>query len=150
MKVTPTRGQLFSLESIAMTDIVLNMFIFFFISFSVLATFNPSSPLSQFEVALPAAASGTVVASGPIIVTVTKHGAFYLARDRVSFAQLETTLRQWHGEAPERPLVVRADQAAACEHVVKIFDLARGLGMPRLGLAVQALETAAPPARSSR
>jgi hypothetical protein len=42
VKIAPTRKYMFNLESVAMTDIVLNMFIFFFISFSLLYTFNPT------------------------------------------------------------------------------------------------------------
>ena len=36
MKIAPRRQYITMLESVAMTDIVLNMFIFFFISFSLL------------------------------------------------------------------------------------------------------------------
>ena len=52
MKVRTTNKQFLTLESVAMTDIVMNMFIFFFITFSLLYTFNPQQE-SKIKVNLP-------------------------------------------------------------------------------------------------
>ena len=41
-----------SLESVAMTDIIMNLFIFFFITFSLLYTFNPFGE-SKIKIDLP-------------------------------------------------------------------------------------------------
>ncbi|MDD5583801.1 MAG: hypothetical protein PHV55_01915, partial [Candidatus Omnitrophica bacterium] len=54
MKIYGRRDYLVNLESVAMTDIVMNMFIFFFISFSLLYTFN-ADRLKKLGVNLPRA-----------------------------------------------------------------------------------------------
>ena len=56
MKISGKRDYMISMESVAMTDIVLNMFIFFFISLSLLYTFNPWKKL---DVKLPNDIPGT-------------------------------------------------------------------------------------------
>jgi len=60
MKIAGRRSYMTSMESVAMTDIVLNMFIFFFISFSLLYTFNPQR-VQKLEVKLPAAQHTTAI-----------------------------------------------------------------------------------------
>ena len=52
MKIKTHRDSTVSLESFAITDIILNMFIFFFISFSLVYTFNPARE-SRIIVKLP-------------------------------------------------------------------------------------------------
>jgi len=54
MKISGRRDYLFSLENIAMTDIIMNMFIFFFISFSLLYTFSPER-IQKLDIKLPEA-----------------------------------------------------------------------------------------------
>ena len=62
MKISGRRTYLVSLESVAMTDIIMNMFIFFFISFSLLYTFSPYR-VKKLEVKLPEANSATAMSN---------------------------------------------------------------------------------------
>jgi len=54
VKIRMSGQYMVSLESIVMTDIVMNLFIFFFISFSLLYSFDPSRA-KQIKVNLPMA-----------------------------------------------------------------------------------------------
>src|SRR5512136_2018865 len=77
MKIKTHRDLLVSLESVAITDIILNMFIFFFTSFSLVYTFNPNRE-SQIDVKLPQANVRTAAPARPIVVSVTRVGEVHL------------------------------------------------------------------------
>ena len=69
---------LFSMESVAITDIIMNMFIFFFITFSFLATFNKAKE-GQVGVSLPEATSASPpVERKSLAVSLTKDGGLFL------------------------------------------------------------------------
>lgn len=69
MKISGKRDYMISMESVAMTDIVLNMFIFFFISFSLLYTFNP---MKKLDVKLPKAEhASTIKDKEQITITIS-------------------------------------------------------------------------------
>src|SRR6266508_5730748 len=81
---------LFSMESVAITDIIMNMFIFFFITFSFLATFHKSNE-GQVDVNLPKAASATPPAEKKgLSVNLTKEGGLFLDKEPVTLEQLRT------------------------------------------------------------
>ena len=63
-----SKGYVVALESIAMTDIVLNLFIFFFISFSLLYTLQPDR-MTRIEVRLPKASSSVI---GPSLAALRR------------------------------------------------------------------------------
>ena len=71
MKIRSAGRPQLTLESVAMTDIIMNMFVFFFISFSLLYTFNPQRE-SKIKVNLPKGVTD-VKSRGekPLVVTVT-------------------------------------------------------------------------------
>ena len=67
-----------------MTDIVMNMFIFFFISFSILYTFNPTR-VSKVDVKLPKASSAvSLEGSEKTILAITKDGEYLVKGKRVT------------------------------------------------------------------
>ena len=74
---------LFSLESVAITDIIMNMFIFFFITFSFLATFHKSNE-GELDVNLPKAASATPPAEKKgLSVNLTQEGGLFLGKELI-------------------------------------------------------------------
>ena len=137
MKVHPSREVTVNLESVAMTDIVLNMFIFFFISFSLLYTFSPSR-VAKFEIRLPQASSATTVQEGrPLVVTITHNGRYFLGERPVNSDQLRQALEAACGVDAHQLVVVRADALTSCKDLVRVFDLARTVGFDRLAIGVQ-------------
>jgi biopolymer transport protein ExbD len=78
MKVNIHRETYVRLESIALTDIILNIFIFFFISFSLVYTFNPTRE-SRIIVKLPQAdIKAPVDQTEPIIINITSRNEIFL------------------------------------------------------------------------
>src|SRR5713101_7224009 len=98
---------LFSMESVAVTDIILNMFIFFFITFSFLATFHKANE-GQMDVNLPKATSASPpVEKKRLSVNLTKEGSLFLGRELVTLEQLKTRFQTEKASGAEITLIVR-------------------------------------------
>ncbi|MGE0680306.1 MAG: ExbD/TolR family protein [Candidatus Binatia bacterium] len=129
---------LFSMESIALTDIIMNMFIFFFITFSFLATFNKTNE-GQVDVTLPKAASATPRPEKKgLAVNLTKEGGLLLEKEAVTLAQLKTYFQKEKATGAEITVIVRADKEVSHGRVVEVMDLARTEGLNKLAIATQA------------
>lgn len=129
---------LFSMESIALTDIIMNMFIFFFITFSFLATFNKTKE-GQVDVTLPKAASAAPRPEKKgITVNLTKEGGLLLEKAAVTLTQLKAHFQAEKATGAEITVIVRADKEVAHGRVVEVMDLARTAGLNKLAIATQA------------
>ncbi|MDD5270763.1 MAG: biopolymer transporter ExbD, partial [Candidatus Omnitrophica bacterium] len=92
MKIRGRKGYLFTLENVAMTDIIMNMFIFFFISFSLLYTFSPQR-IQKLDVKLPEADNIVPIEEkNQINISITGDGAIYLDKDKVTSSGLKEKL----------------------------------------------------------
>ena len=129
---------LFSLESVALTDIIMNMFIFFFITFSFLATFNKAKE-GQVDVSLPKATSASLpVERKSLSVSLTKDGGLFLDDTPVSLEQLKIRVQTEKSQDTELTLVVRADKEVQHGRVVEVMDIARKEGLNKLAIGAQA------------
>jgi biopolymer transport protein ExbD len=129
---------LFSMESVALTDIIMNMFIFFFITFSFLATFNRANE-GQVDVNLPKATSASPpVEKKGLPVSLTKEGGLFLDQEPMTLEQLRARFQAEKATGAEITVIVRADKEVAHGRVVEVMDLARTEGLNRLAIAAQA------------
>lgn len=138
MKIAPTRKHMMSLESVAMTDIVLNMFIFFFISFSLLYTFNPGKA-KHIKVNLPKA-KNVVQAQGKDaseMITLSSEGPIYLNGEVVTVDELGSGLESSLKRNPSMSVIVEVDRLVAFKNVVRVLDILNGLGIERLRISAQ-------------
>lgn len=128
---------MFSMESVAVTDIILNMFIFFFITFSFLATFNRANE-GQMDVSLPKAASANQpIERKSLSVNLTREGGLFLGTESITVEQLQARFQTEKATGAEITLVVRADKEVSHGRVVQVMDLARTEGLGRLAIATQ-------------
>jgi biopolymer transport protein ExbD len=126
------------MESVAITDIIMNMFIFFFITFSFLATFNKAKE-GQVDVSLPKATSASLsVERKNLSVSLTKDGGLFLDDTPVSLEQLKIRVQTEKSQATELTLVVRADKEVQHGRVVEVMDVARKEGLNKLAIGAQA------------
>jgi len=125
---------LVALESVAMTDIVLNMFIFFFISFSLLYTFNPNKP-SKIEVRLPKASSAiSVDGQEKAVITISKRGEYFINDDRIEAVKLTKTLEAKLKENPSLGVILKVDSMARFDSVVKVLDTVNMLNIQKVSI----------------
>jgi biopolymer transport protein ExbD len=135
MKIAGRKTYMSSMESVAMTDIVLNMFIFFFISFSLLYTFNPQR-VQKLEVKLPAASHTTTIDKmSQINITLTNEGVLYFDQDVVTMRELKDRIRRQHADNPSIVVILRADKLVNFKTVVSVLDMLTELGISNLNIA---------------
>jgi len=137
MKIKTHRNSVVSLESIAFTDIILNIFIFFFTAFSLVYTFNPTRE-SRIIVKLPQADIKTPVdQKEPIVVTINSRNEVFLNNKPKSLKALKTELESLTAFNKARPVIVRADKSVVFDRVVQVLDVAKNAGVERLGIAIE-------------
>lgn len=135
MKIAGRKTYMSSMESVAMTDIVLNMFIFFFISFSLLYTFNPQR-VQKLEVKLPAAQHTTTIDKmSQVNITLTNEGILYFEQEVVSLRELKDRVQRLHASNPAVVVVLRADKLVNFKAVVGVLDMLTELGISNLNIA---------------
>ncbi len=137
MKIKPHRNSVVSLESVAITDIILNMFIFFFTSFSLVYTFNPARE-SRIIVKLPQADIKTPVdQSEPVIININSRNEVFLSNKPKTLRELKKELEALIAFNKTRPVIVRADKSVIFDRVVQVLDVAKNSGVERLGIAIE-------------
>lgn len=135
MKIGGRHHYLSSLESIAMTDIIMNLFIFFFISFSLLYTFNPHR-VQKLDIKLPKAANASNIETREQVnITLSKEGPVYLGDDIVTIKELKEAVGDKFKTNPELIVVLRADKLVGFHKVVDVLDALTELGITNLNIA---------------
>jgi biopolymer transport protein ExbD len=135
MKITGRRDYLINLESVTMTDIVLNMFLFFFISFSLLYTFSPER-IQRLDIKLPEAANAAPLEDkSQANIVLTGDGVIYLDKERVSISGLKDALSARRKDNPGLAVILRADKSVRFKQIVSVIDMLTELNVPRLSIA---------------
>ena len=128
---------LLSMESVALTDIIMNMFIFFFITFSFFATFQKANE-GRVDVNLPQATSSTPpVDKKSLLVSLVKEGGLFLDNTPTTLEQLQSRFRAEKAQGTDLSLVIRADKEVPHGRVVEVMDIARIEGLNHLAIATQ-------------
>ncbi len=137
MKIKTHRDSVVTLESIAFTDIILNIFIFFFTAFSLVYTFNPARE-SRIIVKLPKADIKTPVdQTEPIIINITNRNEIFLKNKSRTLIDLKKEIQSLIAFNKTRPVIVRADKSVVFDRVVQVLDVAKNAGVERLGIAIE-------------
>jgi biopolymer transport protein ExbD len=137
MKIKTHRDSAVSLESVAITDIILNMFIFFFTSFSLVYTFNPARE-SRIFVKLPKAdVKAPVDQKEPITITINSRNDIFLNNKPKSLKNLKIELESLIAFNKTRSVIVRADKTVVIDRVIQVLDVAKNAGVERLGIAIE-------------
>jgi biopolymer transport protein ExbD len=137
MKIRTHRDPVLALESTAITDIILNIFIFFFTAFSLVYTFNPTRE-ARIMVKLPQADIKTPAdQKEPIVVTINSRNEVFLNNKPKTLRDLKTELQSLIAFSKTRPVIVRADKSVIFDRVVQVMDVAKNAGVERLGIAIE-------------
>jgi biopolymer transport protein ExbD len=135
MKIGGKKDYLTSMESIAMTDIVMNMFIFFFISFSLLYTFN-TNRVQKLDIKLPKAANTSNIENiSQVNIVLNNEGMIYLGEEVVNMKTLKEKIALKHKASPNLIVILRADKLVAFKNIVNILDTLTELGIANLNIA---------------
>jgi biopolymer transport protein ExbD len=121
-----------TLESVALADIVMNLFLFFFITFSLVATFDRSRE-TKLRVELPQ------VRSGLPALLVTAHDIFITKEGKLLWDESELTLDQLRAELAKPQikqlrLTLRADRRSNVQILVQVLEALRDAGRTDVAL----------------
>ena len=135
MRIKGKKDYMVALESVAMTDIVLTMFIFFFISFSLIYTFNPTR-LSMIDVKLPKASSAiSIEGSEKIILTVSEKGEYFINDEKTGASSLKNDLLERLKENPGIGIILKVDGMTDFKDVVTALDIINELNIQKVSVA---------------
>jgi len=135
IRIKSKKDYLVALESVAMTDIVMNMFIFFFISFSLIYTLNPIA-VSKISVNLPKASSVVALeGSEKVVLAVNRKGEYFINDDPVKRDELKTALKARLSGNPDISLLLKVDGSARFDSVAKALDVINELNISRVSVA---------------
>jgi Biopolymer transport protein len=135
IKIRQQNNYLVALESVAMTDIVMNLFIFFFISFSILYTFN-STRVSKVDVRLPKASSAVSLAGAEkTILAITKEGEYLVNDEKKDAKSLKEYLAGAVKDDPSMSLLLKVDSRTKFSNVVNVLDMINELHIERVSVA---------------
>jgi biopolymer transport protein ExbD len=115
----------------SLTDVVMQLLIFFLLTFSFANT-------RGMNVTLPKTSVGTPPVNKTISVTVMKEKKIFLNNEEVPKDQLTARLAALISADAEQQIVVRADKDLLLQDVVEVLDMAKGAGATRLFIATDA------------
>ncbi len=104
----------FSMSS--MTDIVFLLLVFFLLT-------SPAITPDALDLILPKA-KGKSTNQQKASVSITKDGAFYVNKERVSEYSIETELKKILANQDKPTIILRAEEGVPIEDAVKVMDIA--------------------------
>lgn len=117
-----------SLGLAPLIDVVLLLLIFFLVASSFV---QPRLPLD-----LPEASTGEAPGPESLVVSLTEDGELRLGEEATQVEALARALE--HQAGPETQLLIRADERVPHGRVVEVLDVARGIELGGIGIAVEA------------
>lgn len=130
-RTTRRQGYLESFNFSSLTDVVMQLLIFFLLTFSFANT-------RGLNVTLPKTSVGQPPTKKTITVTLMKEKKIYLNSEEVTREQLSGRIAELLGADTDQQIVVRADKDLLLQDVVEVLDIAKGAGATRLFIATDA------------
>lgn len=114
-----------SWETIAFADIVINLFVFFFITFGLFATFD-ATQRGMLPIELPRAITAPLPKSHlPLTVMIKRDGTLHVGSQKILLSELEATLNRELSFRKEKNVLVRADRLIPLERFVSVLEVVR-------------------------
>jgi len=115
----------------------MNMFIFFFVSFSLLYTFNPHQE-SKIKVSLPKGMTmAQLKGDNPLVVTVTAKNEIYITNALVTERSLNERMAGYAKDYRDKGVIVKADRQASVDYFVKVLDAAKLAGISKVSVSIE-------------
>lgn len=112
----------------SLTDIVLQLLIFFLLSSSFVMQ-------TGIKVQLPKAEMGESQARKNIVVTLTDAGNLYLNGEQLVVSSLGPKLASLFGSDKDQVVVLRADKTVSLQRTVEVIDVAKAVGAAKFMIA---------------
>ena len=123
------------IEIIPMIDTIFFLLVFFMVSTLSMAQYR------GMPVNLPKAASGLQAPAESAAITIDKESRIFLNKDGVDQAALGDLLRQELEQNADLLVVINADDGVEHGRVLEIMDIARGVNVAKMAIAVKPKES---------
>jgi biopolymer transport protein ExbD len=130
MKFTGENKLLAAFNYTSLTDVVLQLLIFFLLSSSFVVA-------PGIKVQVPKAVSGETGSEVSITISLTERGELFLNADRVTVQDLGHKLAGLLDKARDRIVIVRADKNVTLQSTVEVIDIAKSVGATRFMIATE-------------
>lgn len=130
MKFRTEQKLLSAFSYASLTDVVLQLLIFFLLSSSFVV--HPG-----IKVQLPKALAGEAETRRDIVITLTEQGAMYLNSEQVTTETLGGKLNTLLKGEYEHPIIINADRSVDLQMAVQVMDIAKGVGATKFLIATQ-------------
>ena len=117
----------------ALTDIVMQLLIFFLLSSSFVV-------MPGVKVQLPKAQTSEVQTDRRTVITLTGGGRIYLNLDEVTKATLAQKLVPVIDKDRNQVIILKADRSVSLQNAVEVIDIAKGVGAQRFMIATEPAE----------
>ena len=122
------------IEIIPMIDTIFFLLVFFMISTLSMAQYR------GMPVNLPKAASGQQAPAESAAITIDKEGRLFLNKQAIDESALGGSLREQLEKNPDLLVVINADDGVEHGRVVEVMDMARGVNVAKMAIAVKPKE----------
>jgi len=122
-----------TLESIAFVDVVMNLFVFFFVTFSLLATFQQKE--ARLKIDLPSgkhAEAAKKDTDQSIVVSIMTQGEILVNEQPVSLESLSTLLKNLVEKNDQKMIELYADRSLKLQNFVEVLDVVQTVGAKRV------------------
>lgn len=118
----------------------MNMLPFIDIALVLLLIFMVMTPFlvkSQIQINLPKAKTTDTPRRQVLTIQLDRQGGIFFDGKPVQADTLEEQLRQTIADPKEQPLMIEADRDVAFQYVVVVLDIAKRIGITKLGINVK-------------
>lgn len=140
MRYAPRHRASYALETFAITDIVLNLFIFFFITFALAYIPKNKAPQTAVSVELPRTGRGeTRESAGPLLISLKtdQPEKVYIGDKEIAFEKLTDELRAMTPEQLARGAILRCDRTVSIERTLQTLDALQQAGIRDASVATE-------------
>jgi biopolymer transport protein ExbD len=133
-----------SFEPIALADIVINLFVFFLLSFGLFASFDALKS-GAIPIQLPKGGENLDNSDKkPLAIVINQSGALFVARHVTSKENLKEKVNHELEMRKNKDVILRADQHLRLEQLVGALDILRQTSARAIAIETQPRETATP------
>ena len=116
----------------SLTDIVLQLLIFFILTSSLMV-------VPGIKVSLPDAIQSEKHSETQTVITFTSNGRIFINREEVSKEILAHKLSGIIDKDREKLVIIRSDKEVSLQQAVEIMDIAKGVGVKKFLIATEAV-----------
>ena len=114
-----------------MIDVVFVLLIFFVVT----TTFTKETGV---DITKPAAGNSSQLSKEPLLIGITREGAFYINERQVDLAILSSILKREGASNPDKSVVLASDKNTPMGFIVDVLDECNGAGLKKVSVSTVA------------